>query len=214
MTQRTNDAIARSDRVLIGVLAVILATVSAAVGASWNSQAAPAEVAQAAKPVATKVAANQQAPRQAVALPEADTAMAHLLTEHHCLSQALYYEARGEGAKGQEAVAEVVFHRMNSGNFGHSICAVVYEGAGHPGCQFSFTCNGDLKRAKNPKAWRKAEKLAAEILTDQTWRKNSTEGAINYHAVSVSPDWAPTLVKTRQIGNHIFYRRASHLRRS
>ena len=214
MTKRTSDAISRSDRVLIAVLAVILATASAAVGASWNSDAAPAKIAHVAKPAAIKVAAQPQAPLSAVALPEADAAMTHLLAEHRCLSEALYYEARGEGAKGQEAVAEVVFHRMNSGNYGHSICAVVYEGAGHPGCQFSFTCNGDLKRAKNPRAWSKAENLAAEILTDQTWRKKSTEGATNYHAVSVSPSWAPTLVKTRQIGNHIFYRSASHLRRS
>ena len=87
--------------------------------------------------------------------------MTQLLAEHRCLSEVLYYEARGEGAQGQKAVAEVVFHRMNAGNYGHSICAVVYEGAGHPGCQFSFTCNGDLKRPKDARAWRKAEKLAA-----------------------------------------------------
>ena len=59
-----------------------------------------------------------------------DAGMTRLLAEHRCLSEALYYEARGEGRQGQQAVAEVVFHRMNNGNYGHSICAVVYEGAG------------------------------------------------------------------------------------
>ncbi len=39
----------------------------------------------------------------------------------------MYYEARGEGQDGQKAVAEVVFHRLRHGHFGHSICAVVYE---------------------------------------------------------------------------------------
>ena len=87
--------------------------------------------------------------------------MTQLLAEHRCLSEVLYYEARGEGAGGQKAIAEVVFHRMNHGNYGHSICAVVYEGAGHPGCQFSFTCNGDMhagqaagRLAPSPRRWR------------------------------------------------------------
>jgi spore germination cell wall hydrolase CwlJ-like protein len=35
---------------------------------------------------------------------------------------------------------------------------------------------------------------------------NATGGALNYHAVSVAPDWADTMDKTTQIGNHVFYR--------
>ena len=200
MTKKTNDALSRSDRVLIAALAIILATASAAVGASLTNHAAAAQAAL-VKPVSVKIT-----PVVAANLPGPDAAMTKLLAEHRCLSEVLYYEARGEGDKGEKAVAEVVFHRMNTGNYGHSICAVVYEGAGHPGCQFSFTCNGDLNRRKEVGAWSQSERLAAEILTDQAWRKDSTGGATNYHAVSVSPDWAPTLEKTGQIGNHIFYR--------
>ncbi len=33
-----------------------------------------------------------------------------------------------------------------------------------------------------------------------------TDDATSYHAVSVDPIWAGHLVKTVQIGNHIFYR--------
>jgi spore germination cell wall hydrolase CwlJ-like protein len=29
---------------------------------------------------------------------------------------------------------------------------------------------------------------------------------LNYHAVSASPDWAETMDRTAQIGNHVFYR--------
>jgi spore germination cell wall hydrolase CwlJ-like protein len=207
MSNKTNDALSRSDRVLIAALAIILATASAAVGASLTSHSSVAAKAVVdIKPVAAKAAEK--------AVAAADPAMAKLLAEHRCLSEVLYYEARGEGDKGQKAVAEVIFHRMNSGNYGHSICAVVYEGAGHPGCQFSFTCNGDLDRSKEARAWSNSERLAAEILTDQAWRKDSTGGATNYHAVSVSPDWADTLEKTGQIGNHVFYRGASHSRDS
>jgi len=204
MSKKTADAISRSDRVLMAAMAIVLATASAAIGASLTYHPPAQHVAVAvAKPVV------ELAPR-----PAADAVMTQLLAEHKCLSEALYYEARGEGAGGQKAVAEVVFHRMNHGNYGHSICAVVYEGAAHTGCQFSFTCNGDAKRPKQLAAWRQSEMLAAQILTGQVALKNATGGALNYHAVSVAPDWADTMDKTTQIGNHVFYRGAAHTRDS
>jgi spore germination cell wall hydrolase CwlJ-like protein len=194
MSKKTNDAISRSDRVLVAALAIILATASAAIGASLTYH--PTE-----KPVPKPVVHVTEAPK-----PATDAVMTGLLAEHKCLSEALYYEARGEGTGGQKAVAEVVFHRMNRGDYGHSICAVVYEGSKRSGCQFSFTCNGDMKRAKQAGAWRASEVLAAQILTGQMQLKNATGGAVNFHAISVSPDWADTMDKTTQIGNHIFYR--------
>ena len=201
MSKKTHDAISRSDRVLVAAMAIILATASAAIGASLTYKPAPQHVP--AKPV-VKVA---EAPK-----PAADTVMSQLLGEHKCLSEVLYYEARGEGTGGQKAIAEVVFHRMNRGNFGNSICAVVYEGANKPGCQFSFTCNGDMKRPRHQAAWHDAEKLAVQILTGQVRLKNSTGGALNFHAISVAPEWAETMDKTTQIGNHIFYRGVSRPR--
>jgi spore germination cell wall hydrolase CwlJ-like protein len=198
MSKKTNDAISRSDRVLVAAMAIILATASAAIGASLTYHPSTDKVV-AIKPAMLVV----EAPK-----PAADTVMSQLLAEHKCLSEVLYYEARGEGAGGQKAIAEVVFHRMNRGAYGHSICAVVYEGSKRAGCQFSFTCNGDMKRAKQPGAWHQAEMLAAQILTGQVALKNATGGALNYHAASVAPDWAETMDKTTQIGNHIFYRGA------
>jgi spore germination cell wall hydrolase CwlJ-like protein len=196
MSHKTDDAISRSDRVLVAAMGIILATASAAIGASLTNHPSTDKVA-AVKPVVRVV--QQQS-------PVTDAAMAQLLAEHKCLSEVLYYEARGEGAGGQKAIAEVVFHRMNHGDYGHSICAVVYEGKGRPGCQFSFTCNGEMDRPKQMAAWRESEKLAAQILTGQVPLHNATGGALNFHAVSVSPDWADTMAKTTQIGNHIFYR--------
>ena len=204
MSKKTNDAISRSDRVLVAAMAIILATASAAIGASMTYHPST-DKAAALKPVVAVV----EAPR-----PATDAVMSQLLAEHKCLSEVLYYEARGEGAGGQKAIAEVVFHRMNHGDYGHSICAVVYEGSTRSGCQFSFTCNGDMKRAKQPGAWREAEALAAKILTGQVNLKNATGGALNFHAASVSPDWADTMDKTTQIGNHVFYRNAPRTRDS
>ncbi|HEY0265299.1 MAG TPA: cell wall hydrolase [Rhizomicrobium sp.] len=202
MSKKTNDAISRSDRVLVAAMAIILATASAAIGASLTYH--PYTDRPAAAPAPKAVAAAD------IARPATDAAMTQLLAEHKCLSEVLYYEARGEGAGGQKAIAEVVFHRMNHGDYGHSICAVVYEGAKHPGCQFSFACNGDMRKAKQPGAWREAETLAAHILTGEIPLKNATGGATNFHAVSVSPDWADTMSKTTQIGNHVFYRGGAH----
>jgi spore germination cell wall hydrolase CwlJ-like protein len=175
----------RPDRVLLVVLAVVLATVSAVLGAAMADRPAPPVVIQAA------------------ALPSVQDMV---LAEHRCLSEALYYEARSEGARGEKAVAEVVFHRMNAGNYGHSICAVVYEGSARKTCQFSFTCNGDLGRPREAAAWQDAEQLAAQILTGQVQLRNTTGGATSYHAVYVNPYWAPSLNRTARIGNHIFYR--------
>ena len=204
MMKKTNDAISRSDRVLVAALAIILATASAAIGASMTYRPhtdKPVAVVQMAAPVPAS-------------MPAADTVMGQLLAEHKCLTEVLYYEARGEGAVGQKAIAEVIFHRINQGKYGQSICAVVYEGKNRPGCQFSFACNGDMKRPKQPAAWHRAESLAARILTGEIPLRNATGGATNFHAISVSPIWADTLQKTTQIGSHIFYRGASRTRNS
>ena len=206
MSQKTNDAISRSDRVLVAAMAIIIATASAAIGASvtYHPFAAPKVTA----PVARLVQAAD------IEKPAGDSAMSQLLAEHRCLSEVLYYEARGEGSGGQKAIAEVVFHRMTHGNYGHSICAVVYEGRNKPGCQFSFACNGDMRKAKQPDAWRRSEALATEIMTHEVNLRNDTGGATNFHAITVSPEWADTKEKTTQIGNHVFYRDVPRTRAS
>lgn len=192
MIRKKNDALARSDRALVAAMAIIIATGSAAVGASISYHPSTDKEAVAAAPAQPS-------------LPK-DSALSRLVQEHRCLSEVMYYEARGEGASGQKAIAEVVFARMRNGNYGHSICAVVYEGAKRAGCQFSFACSGDMDRPKDPEAWDEAELLAARILTGEVRLANATGGATNFHAISVSPEWAPTLKRTTQIGNHVFYR--------
>jgi hypothetical protein len=138
-----------------------------------------------------------------------------LLADERCLAEAMYYEARGEGVDGEKAIAEVVFHRMRSPGFPRSICGVVYQGAvlGH-GCQFSFACNGERAQTKSTGAWARAKRLAARILTGLVQLGDETEDAISFHAVRVQPGWSDNLVRTIQIGNHVFYRAASRTRSS
>lgn len=211
MTSKVSSALLRADRALAAAFAVVLATASAAVGASavYTPRIEEVRVARIVEPVVQTVIANVAQPISKRS--RADVVLAQLLAEHRCLAEVMYYEARGEGEGGQQAIAEVVFHRMRYGNYGHSICAVVYEGAGRAGCQFSFACNGELAQAKEPESWRAAQILAARILTGELRLADTTGDATHFHAVSVQPDWSGEMEKTTQIGNHIFYRYA-HVR--
>ena len=218
MNQKSRDVLLRSDRVLVGALAIVLAAASASLGAAaaYRPHADQARtevvVARPAVQAAQHASAAAVAAESDLVIPAAVQAaseqlvMNKLLAEHRCLSEVMYYEARGEGTAGQKAVAEVVFHRMRTGNYGQSICAVVYEGAERPGCQFSFTCNGDLAHRKVAKAWVRAQIFAARILTGEERMNDETGGATSFHAASIQPDWANELQRTVQIGNHVFYR--------
>lgn len=209
MISKTQDAIARADRVLVAAMAIVLATASAAVGASLshNPHADQIRFVKIEKPVIRLVQAPAIPAPIALRGVASDVVLARLLAEHRCLSEVMYFEARGEGDDGQKAVAEVIFHRMNTGNYGHSICAVVYEGVGTATCQFSFACDGSRDAKKSPEPWRQAQALAARILTGEERLADATGGAVNFHAASVEPGWKDEYVRTVQIGNHIFYRR-------
>lgn len=122
-----------------------------------------------------------------------------------CLTQAVYYEAAREPLAGQEAVAQVVLNRMRHPAYPKSVCGVVYQGSARmTGCQFTFTCDGSLARAPEPGLWAQARSVAQRALSGHVAR--DVGSATHYHAVYVSPYWAPTLVKMVQIGAHIFYR--------
>jgi hypothetical protein len=214
MIRKTNETISRADRVLIAALAIILATASAAVGSSftYGPHTDQIRVIKVDKPVLRLVHAPVIPAAITVRGTASDVVLAGLLAEHRCLSEVMYFEARGEGEEGQKAVAEVIFHRMNKGNYGHSICAVVYEGVGSATCQFSFVCDGSLEARKSPEPWREAEALAARILTGEERLNDATGGAVNFHAASIEPGWTGEFERTVQIGNHIFYRRPGHAR--
>ncbi len=140
-----------------------------------------------------------------------EIAMAKFAADQRCLAEVMYYEARGEGIEGEEAVAEVVFHRLHRRGYPSSICGIVYQGANDgAGCQFSFVCDGEMKHPKSSVAWARANLLAAKIMNGYTVLGNSTDGAISFHAADVEPDWSANLERTVQIGNHIFYKPLGH----
>ena len=125
--------------------------------------------------------------------------------ELDCLTQAVYYEARGESASGQAAVAQVVLNRVRSPIFPKTVCSVVFQGAARgSGCQFSFACDGSLRRGREPMAWRRAQEVAANALSGVVMA--AVGNATHYHNLTVSPNWGPNLLKVAQVGAHLFYR--------
>ncbi|KQV56015.1 MULTISPECIES: cell wall hydrolase [unclassified Caulobacter] len=123
----------------------------------------------------------------------------------NCLAQAVYYEAGFEPGEGQMAVAQTVLNRMRHPGYPKSICGVIYEGAARAtGCQFSFACDGSLARVPVPALWANAQAVAKRALSGFVFKPVGT--ATHYHADYVAPYWAPTLVKLKQFGQHIFYR--------
>lgn len=125
--------------------------------------------------------------------------------ELECLTQAVYFEARGEGAAGQAAVAQVVLNRVRSPAFPKTVCGVVFQGAArNQGCQFSFACDGSMRQRKDRIAWNRAERVAARALSGGV--ASSVGNATHFHTINVQPHWGPHLLKVAQVGLHVFYR--------
>ncbi len=122
-----------------------------------------------------------------------------------CLAAAIYYESATEPLDGQRAVAQVVLNRVRHPAYPNTVCGVVFEGARRStGCQFSFTCDGALRRAPMPALWERARSVAAQALNGYVYAPVGL--ALNYHANYVVPYWSSSLVKNANVGLHIFYR--------
>ena len=131
--------------------------------------------------------------------------MPKMSRELKCLSEALYFEARGEQIEGQIAVADVIINRKNSNRFPSTICGVVSEGSHkRHACQFSYNCDGKLELIYDKKTYRRIVKLSSMILDGAF--SDVTNGATFFHASEVSPSWSKKFKKTRKIGRHLFYK--------
>lgn len=132
------------------------------------------------------------------------TAKAKKRGDLECLTQAVYFEARGESPRGQFAVAQVVMNRVKHRAFPKSVCAVVFQGAGRRGCQFSFACDGSLRARRESEAWARAKGVAMRALAGAALA--DVGSATHFHTTGVSPIWAQQMARVSQVGAHIFYR--------
>lgn len=129
---------------------------------------------------------------------------AHTQNDSDCLTQAVYYEARGEGVDGMRAVAQVILNRVRHPAYPKTICNVVYQGAYlRTSCQFSFVCNGAMGRPLEGWAWRRAKDIANAALGGYVMTAIGT--ATNFHTTGVNPGWSGTMDRVTQVGNHVFY---------
>ena len=130
----------------------------------------------------------------------------------YCLTEALYFEARGESLTGQVAVAEVILNRVDSKLYPNSICGVVKQGQHRRnGCQFSYNCDGKKNIVGNKKVFERLGRLAWIMMKGKP--RTLTDRALYYHNTTVKPRWAKKFVRTARIGEHIFYRRPVKLSR-
>lgn len=123
--------------------------------------------------------------------------------EWQCLTEALYFEARGESLQGQVAVAEVILNRVDSALYPRTICKVVKQRGGG-GCQFSYVCDGRADRMRDKTAADLAGRIARAMLDGAP--RVLTEGATHFHSRSVKPGWSKRFAHTTTIGAHAFYR--------
>jgi len=121
-----------------------------------------------------------------------------------CLTQAVYYEARGEGEAGQRAVAQVILNRVRHPAYPKTICNVVYQGADRrTGCQFSFTCSGVMGRRVESRAWKQAKNVAEAALNGYVAK--SVGSSTHFHTLGVHPVWRHRMDHIATVGNHAFY---------
>ncbi len=121
-----------------------------------------------------------------------------------CLTEAIYYEAGMEPDAGQRAVAQVILNRVRHPSYPGTVCGVIYQGSERrTGCQFSYTCDGSLRRKPSKFHWNRSNKVAASALAGKSYTTVGT--ATHYHATYVYPYWAPSLRFLGTIGAHRFY---------
>lgn len=121
------------------------------------------------------------------------------------VARTIWGEARGEGATGMQAVANVIANRVSQpgwwGTDWRSVCLAPY--------QFSCWNTNDPNLVKLAMVTEAdpafAEALSIAEMAVSGTLDDITGGATNYHAVGITPSWASEMTVTTQIGRHIFY---------
>ena len=122
-----------------------------------------------------------------------------------CLATAGLYEA-GSRSGDQSAVMQVVLNRVRHPAFPNAVCGVVFQGSERStGCQFSFTCDGSMRRRQpGAAAWRSAQGLAMAMLGDNVDERVGL--ATQFHTDWGVPYWSASLDKLTEVRTHLFFR--------
>lgn len=116
----------------------------------------------------------------------------------------MWQECRGESLDGQQAVAAVIWNRLKSGRWGHSLAEV---------CLAPFQFSGWLATDPNRMASARVANddpvlihLRQVLLAAQV-EKDPTGGAQFYYAKAIpEPKWVPEMTFCGQFGKQMFYK--------
>jgi len=131
--------------------------------------------------------------------------------ELKCLTENIYFEARGLHTKGQIAVGLVTLNRVISKYYPNTICGVVWQKKTNPKtkkkvAQFSWTLDKfSNKPKKNTNTYRTIKRLAAFLLNRESAITDFTNGATHYHTANVNPAWAKKITYIATYDGHLFY---------
>ena len=124
--------------------------------------------------------------------------------EHHCLAEAIYFEARGQSILDQASVAKTVLNRVKDSRWPNTICGVTYQFK-----QMSYTLN-KRRKIRELKPWRASVLLAyyilrGDIFTGMVWNathfveKNTFDSFSNDH-------WSKRKTVLGRLDGHVFLR--------
>lgn len=120
-----------------------------------------------------------------------------LSEEKACLTEAIYFESKGEPLNGQIAVAHVILNRAASGKYPASICGVVNQKG-----QFTYSRRRNMRPVDDP-VWKRSRAVAE--LAIQGLFVDVAERALFFHSVRVAPSWRKAMRRVGTIGAHVFY---------
>lgn len=109
-----------------------------------------------------------------------------------CLARNAYFEARGEGIAGMQAVSHVVMNRVEDNRFPSTPCEVIYQRK-----QFSWTSMKNRRIVNN-----RVYEIAMDVSRRAFYRisRDNTRGSKFFHNTTI-----PRKRYIIRIGNHIFY---------
>ena len=116
-----------------------------------------------------------------------------------CLVRNAYFESRGQGVKGMQAVTWVVLNRTKHPSYPSTPCAVIYAPF-----QFEWTRSGKTPKIKEKDAYTQAERVVEGVLSGKL--KDNTNSSTHFHSTRIKPVWASRLSYTTTIGSHCFYK--------
>lgn len=120
--------------------------------------------------------------------------------QHECLTEAIYFESRGEEFSGQVFVGSVIRNRVDSPLFPDTYCEVIAQ---HK--QFSYIFEIKDHTMLDKESERVAKEVAYSIMTVD--RVPLPVDTFFYHADYVWPNWHWDKLEMVAVrGRHIFYR--------